>query len=59
MVILGPVELLARQSDDRTRRYRGYFVLRAAMVDGASAQQRRWHLQSAEIQRLPDQSSNR
>ena len=57
--ILVPVELLARQSDGGTRRYRGYFVLRAAMVDGASAQQRRWHLEAAEIQRLPDQSSNR
>lgn len=54
-----PMELRATQHDGSVRRYRGGFVLRAAMADGASAEQRRWHLYSADIQRLPDQSSNR
>lgn len=57
--ILVPVELRARQKDDSLRRYRGYFVLRAVMADGASAEQQRWRLYSAEIERLPDQSSKR
>ncbi len=52
--ILVPVELHSRQRDGSTRSYRGFFTLRAVMADGASAEQRRWHLQSAEIQRLPD-----
>jgi len=52
--ILVPVELKSSQSDGSTRSYRGFFVLRAVMADGASAEQRRWHLHSAEIQRLPD-----
>ena len=56
---LVPVELQAAQKDGGTRRYRGYFVLRAVVADGASAEQRRWRLHSAEIERLPDQSSKR
>ena len=57
--ILVPVELQAAQKDGAARRYRGYFVLRAVVADGASAEQRRWRLHSAEIERLPDQSSKR
>lgn len=49
-----PMELRATQHDGSVRRYRGGFVLRAVMADGASAAQRRWHLYSADIQRLPD-----
>jgi hypothetical protein len=49
-----PVELESRQRDGSERRYRGSFALRAAVADGASAQQRRWHLHSAEMRRLPD-----
>ena len=49
-----PVELQARQRDGSLRRYRGSFVLRAVVADGASAQQRRWHLHSADLQRLPE-----
>lgn len=49
-----PMELHARQRDGGTRHYRGSFILRAAVADGASAEQRRWHLYSADIQRLPD-----
>lgn len=49
-----PMELHARQRDGGTRHYRGSFILRAVMADGASAEQRRWHLYSADIQRLPE-----
>ncbi len=49
-----PIELRATQHDGSVRHYRGGFVLRAAMADGASAEQRRWHLYSADIQRLPE-----
>lgn len=49
-----PMELRATQHDGSVRHYRGGFVLRAVMADGASAEQRRWHLYSADIQRLPD-----
>lgn len=48
-----PMELRATQHDGSVRHYRGGFVLRAALADGASAEQRRWHLYSADIQRLP------
>ena len=48
-----PVELRSRQRDDSVRHYRGSFTLRAVMADGASAEQRRWHLYSADIERLP------
>lgn len=49
-----PVELKALQRDGSERAYRGRFTLRAVMADGASEEQRRWHLASAEMQRLPD-----
>lgn len=49
-----PVELEAQQRDGSERRYRGRFTLRAVMADGASEQQQRWHLASAEMQRLAD-----
>lgn len=47
-----PVELSALQRDGSERRYRGRFTLRAVVVDGASDEQRRWHLASAEMQRM-------
>ncbi|HEX7803412.1 MAG TPA: hypothetical protein VF471_11725 [Pseudoxanthomonas sp.] len=46
-----PVQLTALQRDGSERRYRGRFTLRAVMADGASEEQRRWHLASAEMQR--------
>ena len=49
-----PVELKASQRDGSERHYRGRFTLRAVMADGASEEQRRWHLASAEMQRLAD-----
>lgn len=47
-----PVELSALQRDGSERRYRGRFTLRAVVADGASQEQRRWHLASAEMQRI-------
>lgn len=49
-----PVELKAVQRDGSERKYHGRFTLRAVMADGASEEQRHWHLASAEMQRLPD-----
>lgn len=49
-----PVQLVASQRDGSKRQYRGKFFLRAVLADGATAEQRRWHLASADIQRLPD-----
>jgi len=49
-----PVELKALQRDGSERAYRGRFTLRAVMADGASEEQRHWHLASAEMQRLAD-----
>lgn len=47
-----PVELSALQRDGSERRYRGRFTLRAAVADGAGQEQKRWHLASAEMQRI-------
>lgn len=47
-----PVELSASQRDGSERRYRGRFTLRAVVADGASDEQQRWHLASAEMQRI-------
>ena len=47
-----PVDLSALQRDGSERRYRGRFTLRAVMADGASPERRRWHLASAEMQRI-------
>jgi len=52
--IMVPVQLLARQYNGALHSYRGRFALRAVVADGASEQQRRWHLDSAEMQRLTD-----
>lgn len=49
-----PVELKALQKDGSERNYHGRFTLRAVMADGASEEQQRWHLASAEMQRVPD-----
>lgn len=49
-----PIEIAARQRDGGEKRYRGSFTLRAVMADGAREEQRRWHLQSADLQRTTD-----
>ncbi len=52
--ILVPVELRARQRDGGERHYRGRFTLRAVVAEGASQEQRHWHLASAEMQRITE-----
>lgn len=49
-----PVELRAQQRDGGERRYSGRFILRAVVADGATDEQRRWHLASAEMQRITE-----
>lgn len=48
-----PVELQSKQYNGTTRGYKGRFTLRAVVADGATEAQRRWHLASAEMQRIP------
>jgi hypothetical protein len=45
-----PIELSSHRSDGGIRHYRGSFTLRAVMADGATPQQRHWHLDSADIE---------
>lgn len=48
-----PVELRSKLYNGTTRTYKGRFTLRAIVADGATKTQRRWHLASAEMQRIP------
>jgi hypothetical protein len=48
-----PVTISARMSDGRQQNYRGKYVLRRSMVDGATAEQRAWRIYSADIERVP------
>ena len=48
-----PVELHSKLYNGTTRTYKGRFTLRAVVADGATEAQRRWHLASAEMQRIP------
>lgn len=47
-----PVSVTATRRDGATRRYVGAYVLRRAVVDGASAEQRAWRIGSAELREL-------
>ncbi|UNK41706.1 hypothetical protein MNO14_12145 [Luteimonas sp. S4-F44] len=47
-----PVSLRAQQADGSIRRYEGHYVLRAAVVDGASQTQRAWHIASADLREV-------
>ncbi|PNS09415.1 hypothetical protein [Solilutibacter silvestris] len=44
-----PVRVIATQRDQSSRTYTGSYVLRRSMVDGASAEQRKWRIQSARL----------
>lgn len=46
-----PVSVSATQHDGEIERYQGTYMLRRAVVDGASAAQRRWHLYRAQLTR--------
>ena len=47
-----PVSLRAQQSDGSSRRFEGRYVLRRAMVDGASDGQRSWRIASADLREV-------
>ena len=47
-----PVSLRAQQSDGSSRRFEGRYVLRRAMVDGASDAQRAWRIASADLREV-------
>lgn len=47
-----PVSIEAKQRDGGVRRFVGAYVLRRAMVDGASAEQRQWRITSADIREV-------
>lgn len=44
-----PVAVTARHDDGSVHRYAGHYVLRRAVVDGASPEQRAWRIASAEL----------
>ena len=48
-----PVTLEARQADGSTRRYAGSYTLRMSVVDGATPEQRTWHIASADLREAP------
>lgn len=45
-----PVFVDAVQNDDRTQHFSGTYTLRRSMVDGATAEQRQWRIESADLQ---------
>ncbi|WP_242110782.1 hypothetical protein [Luteimonas aquatica] len=47
-----PVAITATQSDGSVRRYDGTYTLHRTVVDGASAEQRAWRIQSADLREL-------
>jgi len=47
-----PVSVSATRRDGSVRRYIGSYVLRRAVVDGASAEQRAWRIGSAELREV-------
>jgi len=46
-----PVRIVATTRDGMPQRFNGTYVLRRSEVDGATAEQRRWHLYTAKIAR--------
>ena len=44
-----PVTITATQRDGSSKRYAGTYTLRRAVVDGATPEQRAWHIASADI----------
>lgn len=47
-----PVAISATQNDGSVRKYVGAYVLRRAVVDGASAEQRAWRIGSADLREV-------
>ncbi|HEV7763969.1 MAG TPA: hypothetical protein VGQ76_03105 [Thermoanaerobaculia bacterium] len=46
-----PVEITAKTTSGETQRFRGTYVLRRTVVDGATDEQRQWRIDSAKITR--------
>lgn len=46
-----PVRVIATNRDQSSSTYSGSYVLRRSVVDGASAEQRKWRIQSARLQK--------
>ncbi|MGG6461775.1 hypothetical protein [Solilutibacter silvestris] len=46
-----PVRVIATRRDQGSSTYSGSYVLRRSVVDGASAEQRKWRIQSARLQK--------
>jgi hypothetical protein len=47
-----PVAVEATARDGSVRRYVGAYTLRRAVVDGATPEQRAWHIASADLREL-------
>jgi hypothetical protein len=47
-----PIEITATTTVGKTQRFRGHYVLRRSVVDGATVEQRQWHIASAKISRV-------
>ena len=47
-----PVAIDAKQRDGSVRQYVGAYVLRRAVVDGASTEQRQWRIASADLREV-------
>jgi hypothetical protein len=47
-----PIEITAKTTDGKTQRFRGNYVLRRSVVDGATEEQQQWRIASAQISRL-------
>jgi hypothetical protein len=47
-----PVVVTARTTAGEAQRFEGSYVLRRSVVDGATPEQRRWHIHSASIRRV-------
>lgn len=47
-----PIEITATTTAGKTQHFRGHYVLRRSVVDGATAEQRQWHFASAKIARV-------
>ena len=47
-----PVHITATTRDGRVQHFQGTYVLRRSVVDGASEEQRAWHIHSAELRKL-------
>jgi hypothetical protein len=51
-----PVEITAKTTDGKTQQFRGKYVLRRSVVDGATEEQQQWRINSAEITAVSSQA---